>query len=217
MAWSRLDIAAIEAAVRATSVVAGSADEPDLLRRLVEGYRYVDELVAARVDLFDYGQSRHLLELNHRVLCGVTPERRAQFAAHIAETERRFYDRPDAGIAEFRDWYLRHRSRPACGLAAGALVQVVSAPQLFIEGNRRTAGLIATYVLARAGLPPLVVTPATYARFRALLERASAIERRGLAASFSAALTARRVSDFIRETADARFLAPALGAPVRWT
>lgn len=31
-------------------------------------------------------------------------------------------------------------------------------PQLFIEGNPRAAALVASYLLARAGSPPLVVT-----------------------------------------------------------
>ena len=132
----------------------------------MEGYRYVDALLAERVDVFAYGQSRHLLELNHRVLCGITPERRTQFAAHLAETERRFYDRGDGGIGELHDWVQRNRTRPARALAAGVFVHAVSTPQLFIEGNRRTAVLVASYLLARGGLPPVVVTAASYPALR---------------------------------------------------
>ena len=175
----------------------------------MEGYRYVDHLLAERVDIFAYGQSRHLLELNHRVLCGISPERRTQFAGHLAETERRFYDPRDGGIGELHEWVKRNRTKPAYTLAAGVFVVAVSTPQLFIEGNRRTATLLASYVLARAGLPPLVVSPQDYPRFDEISERALAIDRGGFASGIALALAVHRTADFLLATADPRFLCQA--------
>src|SRR4029079_16999472 len=93
--WARLALDAIGRGI-------GAIPEPrspagDEVRRFQEGYCYVDALLAGRVDIFAYGQSRHVLELIPRVRCGVTPERRRQFAAHIAATERRFYDGGEEG------------------------------------------------------------------------------------------------------------------------
>jgi hypothetical protein len=195
----RLDLAAIAAALPGS----GSDDVP---RRLLEGYRYVDELLAGRVDIFAWGESRHILELNHRVLCGVSPERRQQHADHLAETERRFYDDPAGGMASLHEWHERNRGRGGRPLAAGAFVQAVSTPQLFIEGNRRTALMIASYLLARSGLPPMVVPQPALPRFQALSERVLAIDRDGLAGGIALTLAARRVGDFIAETADPRYL-----------
>lgn len=204
----RLAIAEIEAAV------AGLRGDADEARRLVEGYRHVDRLLAERVEIFAYGQSRHLLELNHRVLCGVTPERRLLHAAHLAETERRFYEAPGGGFGALHAWIQRHRGRPPRQLAAGAFLQVVSTPQLFIEGNCRTAALLASWLLARSGLPPLVVTAAAHPRFAAICERAVAVDRSGFTSAIALTLAGHRMADFLADTADPRFLrapAPAEG------
>ena len=71
MAWSRLNLAEIDAALadlgaapRALLDAAGS-EEPmtaDALRRLGDGYRYVDALLADRVEIFRYGASGAILE-----------------------------------------------------------------------------------------------------------------------------------------------------------
>ena len=213
MAWNRLDLIEIEAVLQA--VGAGLASCPpgsgelirlDVLRRLLEGYRYVDALLDERIDIFAYGQSRHLLELNHRVLCGISPERRTQFAAHVAETERRFYEAPEGGIAQLHEWAKRNRSKPATIVAAGVFVHAVSTPQLFIEGNRRTATLLASYILARSGLPPLVVSPQAYRRFDEISERALAIDRRGFASGIVLTLAVHRTADFLLDVADPGFL-----------
>lgn len=214
--WGRLDLPAIEAVVQDTMAhlpSGGEGDAETLSRRLIEGYRYVDQLLADRVEIFAYGQAHHLLELNHRVLCGTTPERREQFANHIAETEHWFYDRADAGISEFGDWYARHRSRDTLVLAGAAIVQVVSRPQLFIEGNKRTSVLIASYLLARDARPPVVVRSEHHAEFTALTDRAARLERRGLVGNLQIALASRRLVDFLRETGERRMLREPLPLP----
>ena len=76
----------------------------DARRRMLNGYVFVDSLLAAGRDPFAFGGSHLLLELNHVVLCGTTPARRAEFARHIAATERRFYEDHACGADSFYDW-----------------------------------------------------------------------------------------------------------------
>ncbi len=201
-----LDLSGIAAALTALTTACGVP--VDVARRVGDGYAYVDFLVRDRIDVFRYGGSRHLLELNHRVLCGVDPERRLQFAAHIAETERRFYDEAH-GVAEFFDWSERHRDRAAETLAAGAFVRVVSGPQLFIEGNRRTASLLASYCLARRARPPLVVTPDGFADYATLADTCAAVRRGGAGGAFGLALAGWRIRRFIERSGRPEFLLDA--------
>ena len=42
--------------------------------------------------------------------------------------------------------------------AAGVYIRILSEPQLFIEGNHRTGALIMSYLLAREGHAPFVLT-----------------------------------------------------------
>lgn len=138
----------------------GPANEPvhsDVTRRLLEGYREVDGLLAEGVDLFGYGSSGRVLELNHIVLCGRSPGTRATAADHIAATEAHFYDARRGDFGGRVDWVARHRRLAPVPLAAGLFVECVASPQLFIEGNQRTATLLASWVLARGGHPPFVL------------------------------------------------------------
>ena len=223
MAWGRLNLTDIDTALAELGAAprelidADNTDEPfvaDAVRRLSEGYHYIDSLLADQIEIFRYGQTGHILEINHRVLCGTTPERRVQYADHIAESERWFYDRPGAGIGAVFSWLQRHRTQPTLAIAAGIFVQVVSHPQLFIEGNARSATLLASYVLARGGLPPLVLTPATLPDYRNLTDRCLAIDRSGLTGSFAVSVVTNRVAAFLESATDRRFLL-AEEAPVR--
>ena len=133
------------------------------------------------------------------MLCGVTPERRAPVRRPPRRDRAPVLRRPRG----------RHRRaarlgpaqpHPAAARAGGRGLRrrSVSTPQLFIEGNRRTALLLASYLLARGGLPPLVVTAADYPRFDAISERALAIDRRGFASGIALTLAASRVADFLQ-------------------
>ncbi|TPE52029.1 hypothetical protein [Amaricoccus solimangrovi] len=219
MEWRRLNIARIEATLDgllARSVAPETwerlREEPltrDATRRLGLAYRAVDRLLGARIDIFEYGESRRILELNHLVLCGDTPERRAQYADHLAATEHRFYDDPRGGVAALMDRYARSRRHAPEVLAAEIYVQTVSGPQLFLEGNSRAAAVLASYCLARAGLPPLVVTAETMPEYHGLVERSVAVDRDGITGMLSFGTAVRRLAHFIRETGDADFLLPS--------
>jgi hypothetical protein len=46
-----------------------------------------------------------------------------------------------------------------CGRrAAEVYIYILSEPQLFIAGNHRTGALVLSYILAREGRPPFVLT-----------------------------------------------------------
>lgn len=130
----------------------------EVVDNLLAGYGFVDALVESGIDVFSMGQHHHLIELNTLVLCGRDPVRRAEFAPHIAATERRFYEEREGGIEDLVEWRARHRNESAWQLAAGIYVRILSKPQLFIEGNHRTGALIMSYVLLRKGKPPFVLS-----------------------------------------------------------
>lgn len=99
-----------------------------------------------------------MLEINATVLCGRDPARRAEFAEHLAATDRRFFDNGEGGAKDLFNWYEAHRDESAWKRAAGVYVRILSKPQLFIEGNHRSGSLIVSYLLMRDGFPPFVLT-----------------------------------------------------------
>jgi hypothetical protein len=147
---------------------------------LVSGYALVSQLLEANVELFAWGSSAHLLELNARVLCGTDGQRRREYKKHIAATDRYFYGRPDGGVQDLMEWHALHRHETVWQRAAGIYIRIVSEPQAFIEGNGRTGALVMSYILAREGQPPFVLSPANakaYFEASALIKR---LPRNGL-------------------------------------
>jgi hypothetical protein len=208
VAGARLNLGEIEATLRRLHRTAACVSAVETLERLAAGYREVDRLLSEGVELLSYGGTRHLVELNHIVLCGVDPALRAQFQGHIAATERWFYDRPDAGVAALYDWSQINGGLPPVDLAAGQFLFAVSAPQLFLEGNRRTACLLASHTLVRAGAPPLVVTPEAFTRYAALADRCAALDRGAVASLLAREALAAELRSLIRALADPRLIAP---------
>ena len=178
----------------------------DTRRRMVEGYGYVDYLLASGQDPFVYGGSGLLLEMNHLVLCGRSPERRAEFARHIEATERRFYGDPLCGADAFYSWAAQARHLAPTGYAARSFYHIVSTPQLFIEGNRRTATLLASYVLGRVGSPPLVIDTQTFPTYVSLSAASKAVDRRRLASSLYEWFLVKRLQRLITRSGNTRFL-----------
>jgi hypothetical protein len=129
-------------------------------RNMLAGYALVDDYVKRGVDLFSLQHVDLMLEINTTVLCGTSPERRAEFADHIAATEESFFDNEagGGGIKDLLEWYGMHRNESAWKRAAGVYVRILSKPQLFIEGNHRSGSLIVSYLLMREGFPPFVLT-----------------------------------------------------------
>lgn len=130
-----------------------------VIENLLSGYELIDQYLAEGIDLFAYGSSQYLLDLNHAVLyqhCAVsTAEDESQFDA----TEKYFYDTQDGGIGPLMEWLNIHNHDSIWKQAAGIFTYMLSQPQLFLEGNHRTGSLIMSYVLMQAGYAPFVLSP----------------------------------------------------------
>jgi hypothetical protein len=207
----RINLLAVEEALRRTQRLLGEAPDRDpfddrVLANLRAGYAYVDSLVTAGVDPFALGNLKHLLELNCLVLCGVSPERRAAYARHLEANERRFYGEDVAGVRDVVEWIAGHPGAPGAELAAGVYAMVLAQPQLFIEGNHRTGVLAMSYVLARQGLPPFVLTPenaGAYFEISAALRDAA---KQSPAMRFRLSSLVARLAALLAEDADRRHL-----------
>jgi len=129
------------------------------LENLASGYELVNQLITSKVELFALGNSAFLLELNTRVLCGTGNQKRLEYSKHISANNNYFYERTDAGIQDLSEWYAIHRHESVWQRAAGVYIRIVSEPQVFIEGNDRTGTLVMSYILAKEGQPPFVLSP----------------------------------------------------------
>jgi hypothetical protein len=163
-----LDLRAIETSLRdvqaqfprINAILKSRRDQMDdaIVDNMLAGYACVDDLVTRKVDLFSVARLRSFLELNATVLCGIDPQVRTESARHLAATEKHFYEEKDGGIRDIIEWYEMHAHESAWKRAAGVYIRVLSQPELFIEGNHRTGALIMSYILARDGHPPFVLT-----------------------------------------------------------
>jgi hypothetical protein len=177
-----------------------------VIDNMLAGYTFVDALVAEGVDVLAMGQLRHLLEMNTLVLCGTDPARREMYARHLQATERRFYEEPGGGIEDLVEWHARHRRDPVWELAAGACARILGKPQLFVEGNHRTAALVMSYLLLRAGQPPFVLDPDCAARYFELSSEIRSIDKGAPGAFFPLAGIAYRLAALLTRHADPRHL-----------
>ena len=132
--------------------------DDEVLLNMIEGYSLVDRLLSERVDIFETGHSSYWLQLNATVLCGTDSNKLARHHRMLEATEDRFYEEPGAGIGDVMSWYSLHLGKDTWRRAAGVYNRILSTPQLFIEGNHRTGALIMSYILAREGKPPFVLT-----------------------------------------------------------
>ena len=132
--------------------------DDEVVFNMLEGYALVDRLISDRVDIFEIGHSSYWLKLNATVLCGTDPAKLSRHHRMLEATDARFYEEPGAGIREIMDWYSLNKGKDVWRRAAGVYNRILSDPQLFIEGNHRTGALIMSYLLAREGQPPFVLT-----------------------------------------------------------
>jgi len=173
---------------------------------MLQGYALIDRLITEGVDLFDLQQVDWMIEINTTVLCGVDPERRKEFARHIAMTSSRFFDNDEGGIRDLLEWYNLHRNESVWKRAAGTFVRILSKPQLFIEGNHRSGSLIVSFLLMREGLPPFVLSTNNTVAF---FNPASVIRRmpkNGFSALFQLPKIKKKYADFLEEQSSPKFL-----------
>ena len=186
--------------------------EADVVANMIAGYGFVDSLLAQGINLLAMGNLKHFLELNALVLFGRDADARGGAAFQIAATEQRFYDQEGGGIREVVEWYNLHRARSPWRRAAGVYISILSEPQLFIEGNHRTGALVMSYILAREGCPPFVLTTENA---RAYLDPSTLVtetRKRSLVALFRLPKITRYFAEFLKKQADHRYLiAPPAG------
>lgn len=130
----------------------------EMVDQIVEAYVFLNGLLQKGMNLFTPAGMHSLLEMNHIVLCGSDPDQRMNYYHHITETRARFMKR----IKPIRTWVEKNekKSNPY-KLVAGFYMQILSQPQLFIEGNHRTGNILVNYLLVSKGLPPYIITPDT--------------------------------------------------------
>ncbi len=132
--------------------------DDEVVANMLQGYALVDQLVTERIDIFALGQLKYWLKLNAVVLCGAHRLDDQIHRSMLRATEVRFYDEPGGGIRDVMEWYARHLDETVWRRSAGVFNRILSEPQLFFEGNHRTGALIMSYLLAREGKPPFVLT-----------------------------------------------------------
>lgn len=133
-----------------------------MVGQILQAYDYLNGLLRKRMDLFTPAGLHSLLELNHIVLCGNSPEERQAYYQHIVETRKSFQEK----IMPIKTWVLANRDgdKPY-KLATGFYTRMLSRPQLFLEGNHRTGNIILNYLLVSKNRPPYIVSPETAGRY----------------------------------------------------
>jgi len=180
--------------------------DDSVIDNMMAGYALVDEVAAARIDLFAMGNLKYWLELNTTILCGTDPAERAEYAQHRQRTEERFYEEQDGGIRDIVEWYQGRGGESVWTRAAGLYIRLLSRPQLFVEGNHRTGALVISCILVGEDEPPFVLTPdnaRTYFDPSTVIKN---IEKQGLAMRFRSPGLTKQLATFLAEHADRRYL-----------
>jgi prophage maintenance system killer protein len=215
----RFDLDAIESALAALQDVFPEMNpllkdrhdplDDDVVGNMVAGYTFIDDLVADNVDIFAFGHLKDWLELNALVLCGQDRAQRERLADHLQATEERFYDQEEGSIRDVVEWYERSSLQSVWKRAAGVYIRMVSEPQLFPEGNHRSGVLVMSYMLARAGGAPVVLTPANAAVFFDLSTAIKQVCKHSLTMMISMTHFKRELAGYLKSQANGAYLLPA--------
>ena len=179
--------------------------DDEVVENLLAGYALIKHLLEAKIELFALGSSSYLFELNTRVLCGTNEQKRREYHKHIAANNRFFYERTDAGINDLYEWYTLHIHEPVWHRAASVYIRILSEPQVFIEGNDRTGALVMSYILAKEGLPPFVLTAANAKAYFETSAQIKKLPRNGLANLFRLPRLKARIADYLEQQALTRY------------
>lgn len=212
----RLNLAAIEASLRAVQadferinrLLEDRRDPMDdaVVANMMAGYRSVDRAITDGIDLFAMGHLKHLLELNALVLCGTDTAERLNADVHLRATERRFYEQEEGGIRDIVEWCDLHRGESVWKRAAGVYIRILSEPQLFIEGNHRTGALIMSYLLAREGRPPFVLSVDNARAYFDPSSLVKKIKKRSIRMLFKLPGLKQALADLLHDGADRHYL-----------
>ncbi len=216
MGPQRLDLAKIESSLEAVQQDFATINEAlhpqrdpmsdEVRENMMAGYRRVDTFLREGIDLFELGNSRHLLELNTLVLCGTDVAKRRLYARHTAATEKRFYAKPGGGIGPLMEWLQKHQGDDIWRRAAGVYIQILSQPELYIEGNHRTGALIMSYMLAWEGEPPFVLSVANAKAYFHPSSLVKGTDRNGIRMLLRLPSLRRRLARLLKDTADSAYL-----------
>ncbi|MFO1432849.1 MAG: hypothetical protein U1F76_22480 [Candidatus Competibacteraceae bacterium] len=213
----RLNLPAIESSLRtvqrafpAINAHLQTAREPlsdEVITNLMAGYAWIDAAIVAGLNLFALGNLKYLLDLNRRVLCGTDPGKLKDYADHLAATEAHFYSHTGGGIGHLVEWLAGHRHRSPWRQAAGVYIRILSEPQLYLEGNHRCGALLMSYLLAREGKPPFVLT---VDNAKAYFDPSTVIKATRKTSSFAQLFTlphlGRELAQFLKAQADEQYL-----------
>ena len=175
-----------------------------MIDNILEAYSFLNDLLSRGMDLFTPAGLHGLLEMNHLVLCGSDSNTRAQFYTHLQETRKSFLVK----IKPIKDWVLQNlSSADAFKLAAGFYSQMLSQPQLFLEGNHRTGNIILNYLLISKGANPYVADAGSAAQY---LDISGDIKFTSKISAIESTLKMpghrKRFVRFLEEATDARFV-----------
>lgn len=214
----RLCLSSIEASLRRVqsefhTINAQLADSrqpltDQVVANMLTGYAYVDSLLAEGTDLFALGNSAKILKLNELVLCGENASQLDEVTEHLEVNKQYFYDDQRGGIRDLLEWHELNRIQTVWERAAGAYVRILSEPQLYIEGNHRTGALIMTYILAREGRPPFVLTVDNAKAYFDPSTLVKKTRKRSFAMLFRISGVRRQFARMLQDQADPQFLLP---------
>lgn len=211
----RLNIAAIQRSLLAvqgnfTAINQSLTDKRDPLSdkvivNMLDGYRLIDSYLAEKLNPFELGSSRYLLEVNQVVLCGGDAKRNQCSHQQYNVASDYFYS-SEGCLNEVMEWLALNIKRCVWYQAAGLLSQILSRPQLFIEGNHRTAALLMSYILVQCGEPPFVLTTQNARFFFEPASRIKKLTKTGLDGMLRLPRTAESYSQQLAGSGNGSFL-----------
>ncbi|HEC73233.1 MAG TPA: hypothetical protein ENI26_02545 [Methylophaga aminisulfidivorans] len=161
--------------INASLTVKRTAPSDEVIENLVAGYKKIDSYLKNGTKLFEIGSSECLLELNQIVLYQHADISKEEQAYQFEATKAHFYKAKHGGIGQLMEWLEFHKNSNVWMQTAGIFTHILSQPQLFLEGNHRTGSLIMSYLLAKSGHCPFVLS---YENAKHFFEPAELIKKR---------------------------------------
>lgn len=161
--------------INKTLTVQRTPPSNEVIENIVAGYAKIDFYLANGIELFAMGNSHLLLELNHIVLYHTSSISEEESQHQFEATKAHFYAARNGGIGQLMDWLALNQHTNIWKRTAGLFTNILSQPQLFLEGNHRTGSLIMSYLLMHEGYQPFVLS---YENARHFFEPAELTKKR---------------------------------------
>jgi len=179
----------------------------DMVRNnMMEGYAFIDDLLSRGIELYEPGNASRLLELNALVLCGSNAQVRRENQQHIRATHDHFYERQSGDIEDLLAWFHSHSDLSIWRQVAITYILILSQPQLYIEGNHRTGSLIMSYMLAKEGKPPFVLSIDNAKAFFDPSTLAKETHKKGMTSLFKIPKLKVRFAKFLKKNSQAGYI-----------